>query len=337
MNVLVESMYMEKKLVSVVIPVYNAQNTLHRCIDSIREQNYKDLQIILIDDGSTDKSGKICDEYAAIDARICVVHKENGGVCSARNAGLELVKGEYVTFADNDDFILQGMYSRMVMEMENKGLDVCISHFLNGTTDCNVASIPHAPKLPSGVYDSYEIERLLFMKNWYQSGLVCAIWNKIYKYNVVKNVRFSGLWGEDYEFNDFINSKHLTIGIIDEAYYVWCYNSKSQSHQDYKPLWNGLLTVIRKREELFSDDKEISNKSKEMYCNQFVENKIVSRIKGYGFPKQYALTFSQYVSALKKDKVCTMKWYFRMKIFQISPSIYYLLTRKTWMKYITKE
>ena len=90
---------------SVIVPVYNAEKTLQRCVDSILAQTFEDFELILINDGSKDQSGDICDEYAAKDSRVKTVHKTNGGVSSARNAGLRIAQGEYIAFIDSDDYI----------------------------------------------------------------------------------------------------------------------------------------------------------------------------------------------------------------------------------------
>ena len=100
--------------VSVIIPVYNAEKYLATCIDSIREQSFKDFEVLLVDDGSTDGSGKICDEYSGIDDRIVVIHKKNGGVCSARNAGLDSARGEYVVFVDADDCLKESYLEHLM-------------------------------------------------------------------------------------------------------------------------------------------------------------------------------------------------------------------------------
>ena len=94
-----------RPLVSVIIPVYNVEKYLERCVDSVLAQTYTNLEIILIDDGSTDTSGKICDEYAQKDARIRVLHKKNTGIADTRNIGLDISKGEYIAFVDSDDFV----------------------------------------------------------------------------------------------------------------------------------------------------------------------------------------------------------------------------------------
>ncbi len=96
---------MKSPTISVIVPVYNAESTLQRCVDSILAQTFEDFELILINDGSKDQSGDICDEYAAKDSRVKVIHKPNGGVSSARNAGLRIAHGEYIAFIDSDDYI----------------------------------------------------------------------------------------------------------------------------------------------------------------------------------------------------------------------------------------
>ena len=107
--------YMSDSLISVIVPVYNSEQTLHRCIDSILGQTYRNFELLLINDGSKDRSGEICDEYARKDSRVKVFHKENGGVSSARNLGLDNAKGEWITFIDSDDSVeesfLESLYS----------------------------------------------------------------------------------------------------------------------------------------------------------------------------------------------------------------------------------
>lgn len=115
--------------ISVIVPVYNTEQYLHRCIDSILAQTFTDFELLLIDDGSKDSSGKICDEYAAKDPRVRVFHKENGGVSSARNMGLDNVRGEWVTFCDSDDYVELWWLSLFVKELD--GYDCIAQKFSN--------------------------------------------------------------------------------------------------------------------------------------------------------------------------------------------------------------
>ena len=113
-------------LISVIIPVYKVERYLPRCIDSILSQTYKNIELLLIDDGSPDSSGDICDEYAEKDPRVRMFHKENGGVSSARNLGLDEAKGDYIGFVDSDDYIAPGMYEKLVELIEDNNADIAV-------------------------------------------------------------------------------------------------------------------------------------------------------------------------------------------------------------------
>lgn len=113
-------------LISVLIPVYNVEKYIRRCLDSVAAQTFTNWECILVDDGSPDASGKICDEYAAKDSRFRVIHKENGGVSSARNAGLDVARGEYVTFCDSDDWVEENWLSEQLNDISTEDFDVCV-------------------------------------------------------------------------------------------------------------------------------------------------------------------------------------------------------------------
>ncbi len=102
-----------EELISIIVPVYNVEQYLEKCVKSIIRQTYKNIEIILIDDGATDSSGKICDKLKLKDNRIKVIHKENGGLSDARNAGLKVAKGEYIGFVDSDDYIKEDMFETL--------------------------------------------------------------------------------------------------------------------------------------------------------------------------------------------------------------------------------
>lgn len=116
-----------EELISIIVPIYNVEKYIHRCIDSIINQTYKNIEIILVDDGSSDNSGLICDEYAKKENRINVVHKENGGLGFARNSGLDVAKGKYVTFIDGDDYIGETHIVDMVSLIDRTGTDTCLA------------------------------------------------------------------------------------------------------------------------------------------------------------------------------------------------------------------
>ena len=113
-------------LVSIIIPIYNVENYLEQCIISVVHQTYKNLEIILVNDGSPDNSGKICDDFALMDKRIKVIHKMNGGLSSARNAGIDIAKGEYLGFVDSDDTIEPFMYEKLMTAIKRDGIDLAV-------------------------------------------------------------------------------------------------------------------------------------------------------------------------------------------------------------------
>lgn len=117
---------MTNELISVIVPVYNVAEYLRECLDSIISQTYTNLEIILVDDGSTDNSGKICDEYEKIDERIKVIHKENGGLSDARNAGLDICRGDYIGFVDSDDCISPNMYYTLYCDIKKYNADISV-------------------------------------------------------------------------------------------------------------------------------------------------------------------------------------------------------------------
>ena len=143
---------MRNTKISIIVPVYKAEKTIHRCINSIIQQTHTNFELIIIDDGSPDKSGKICDNYAQKDKRIQVIHKKNGGVSSARNIGLNLATGDFITFIDSDDFIL----NHFLEHLTDVKADLVIGGF-------NDIAHPNGNKiyLPDALYIYDYISRLL--------------------------------------------------------------------------------------------------------------------------------------------------------------------------------
>lgn len=169
-------------LISVIVPVFNIDKYISKCIESIMKQTYKNLQIILVDDGSTDTSGEICDRYAKKDIRIQVIHKKNGGLVSARNAGLEAAAGEYVGFVDGDDYIDIGFYEVLLEDMLKN--DVDFVHMGYRTENGN--SSRACGNFETEKYQLTENSRLYFVEEgiFGKSGtfqITPSIWSKLFK------------------------------------------------------------------------------------------------------------------------------------------------------------
>ena len=206
---------MEDKLISVIVPVYNIEKYLRRSINSIINQTYKNLEIILVDDGSTDQSGKICDEYANIDNRIKVIHKNNGGQASAINLGLDIARGDYIGFSDPDDYINKNFYKNLYILAEKYGTDI---------TECSMIKVKEEEDIEKVYIEEFEVDknekvelfdgigglRKLFGEDFADYLETIVKVNKIYKREIFNDIRFSEVriyeeWGTMYKL--YYNTK----------------------------------------------------------------------------------------------------------------------------------
>ncbi|WP_293943127.1 MULTISPECIES: glycosyltransferase [unclassified Sphingobacterium] len=200
---------MNKPLISVIVPIYNVEEFLPICIDSILAQTYERMEIILVDDGSPDGCGAICDEYADKDNRIVVIHKENGGLSDARNAGLEVAKGEYIWFVDSDDYILCDCLEDFMSEIHKNSLDLLSFGFQRVTAEGRT--------LPTKINyntNTFIIDGVELLNNY---TVISNAWMYIYKKEIIdnNNIRFiKGIYHEDEAFTTIYISyvqkyKHL--------------------------------------------------------------------------------------------------------------------------------
>lgn len=206
----------KEKLVSIIVAVYNIEEYLQRCVDSILAQTYRNLEIILVDDGATDSSGRICDEYAQKDERIQVIHKKNGGLSDARNAGMDVAKGDYIGFVDGDDWIEPDMYRAMVTACEREQAQIAACRYKqitkSGIVDASAGNSVSLSKTEALeiyvcgderylIYNS--VWSKLFQQTWF--GICVSRWGKILKTSCLqqgRSARWSG-W--------LIWIRHITI------------------------------------------------------------------------------------------------------------------------------
>ena len=182
-----------KEKVSIIIPVYKVEKYLDECVDSVVKQTYDNLEIILVDDGSPDACPSMCDEWAIIDDRIKVIHKDNGGLSDARNAGMKIMTGDYVLFVDSDDYLALNMVEELLKKAEQYDCDIVM---------CNkivVTKTNQEKELDDGSIQEFEgddiVENYLYQNNDFCSG----IWNKLIKMDIIKDLEFpKGLNSEDY-------------------------------------------------------------------------------------------------------------------------------------------
>lgn len=222
-----------KELISVIVPVYNVEKYLEKCIKSITNQTYHNLEIILVNDGSQDKSGKICDFWAQKDSRIKVIHKENGGLSDARNVGIKIATGEYIGFVDSDDYINPNFYEILMTNMNRYKADISACSIRKFSEE---EVLDESLSLNEKVYTFITEEALSDLID--ENILNQTVWNKLYKREVINDIYFEfGKIHEDvfWTYQVFGNAKKV-VYINQELYY---YLQRSGS------IMNGQFSIAR--------------------------------------------------------------------------------------------
>lgn len=315
-----------KNKISVIIPVYNVEPYLKKCVDSVINQSYKNLEIILVDDGSTDKSGDICDEYKKNEQRIIVVHQENKGLSAARNVGLELATGEWIGFLDSDDWIMQEMYEVLLnLAIEhNADISTCntkpfyldsIENFDNGTGKVTELS------------SDQMIEGLLT-----QEKVRFEVWNKLWSRELIGEVRFIvGQVSEDVHFDRILFLKANKMIHIDCALHNYLIQRPGNTNSSFK----------KNRMCIFGEfDKLIQElKSKNKYHLIEIVNCIVSEFaigifevatetnQDEMIKNELIQQFNSHYSFMTYLKYRTLRESIKTVLFWISPKIF-LIVRK---------
>ena len=236
--------------ISVIVPVYNTEKYLHRCVDSILAQTFTDFELLLIDDGSTDSSGAICDEYAQKDSRVRVFHKENGGASSARNLGLDNAKGEWITFCDSDDFVYSYWLSNFDVDKNGRTYDIicqgieCSKKFVE-THNSNKYLFDFAGPIQEGLLLLYEhsIVGYTVIKLFKRE--------KIKKYNLRFNLKYNFIEDEEFVLR-YLNCCETMISVSKVGYYYFVPNwaAKYVAKNEYD-LW---LSLYKSAVDLYEND-----------------------------------------------------------------------------------
>ena len=220
-------------LISIIVPIFNVENYLHKCINSIVQQTYRNLEIILVNDGSEDNCGAICDEYAEIDGRIKVIHKENGGLSDARNVAIDIVKGEYITFIDSDDFVEADYVEYLYKLIQKNSVDVAICN-INKTLEDKYKKDNNTEDIQYVYTQQEAIEQMLYQKLFDVSA--CA---KLYKAELFKTIRYpKGKYYEDLATTYLVFDKctKIVYGSLQKYNYIVRENSISTSKFSIKRM-----------------------------------------------------------------------------------------------------
>lgn len=216
---------MEKPLISIIIPVYKVEKYLDRCLESVVNQTYRNLEIILIDDGSLDRCPEMCDSWAEKDNRIIVIHKQNAGVSAARNDGLAIAKGDLIGFVDPDDCIHPSMYEEMVNYLVSQDCDLVSCSFTKFSTEEEINNNLDMNLFPKETLTRNEAISLSFDKK-NKGGIINVVWTLLIRTEIAKSVKFdcSLTNGEDTKYSFDVLMKANRVGLMYAPYYYYYQN-----------------------------------------------------------------------------------------------------------------
>lgn len=252
-----------KELISVIIPVYKVEDLLDRCVNSILNQIYSNLEIILVDDGSPDNCGAVCDQYATEDKRIRVIHKENGGLSSARNAGLKIATGKYVTFVDSDDYINNNMLEILYNNLLAANSDISICNFQSFSDESEVMTSDLNILDDFTTYSNEEsLEILLYNR------ITNCSWGKLFRKELFDDIEFpEGKIMEDLAttYKLFAKSKSISISKKKLYFYYLRPNSIMRSEFSNKKI-EGMDAIVEETVFIKSRFPQLINAA---ICNEF--------------------------------------------------------------------
>ena len=322
---------MENQLISIIVPIYNVEKYLKECIESIINQTYKNIEIILVDDGSPDNCGKICEEYSQKDKRIIVIHKENGGLSDARNKGIDIAKGDYLTFIDSDDFVnidyIEKLYSSI--KLNNTELAQCGISKVNENNEI----IEKLNYDENYIKTSHEILNELYGKHLIEN---VVIWNKMYAKELFKNIRFPvGKIHED-EFTTYkIFYSVDRISLLSDCLYNYRQTNESIIGKKFNKKRLNLLEALEERMNFFKNRNEIDlyEKTLKFYIEQlrlyyikvkkYIED---SEYRQKNIIKKYKNTYKNYL----KNKNLHIKDKLKTVFFVIFPNLFYLIKKNKY-------
>ncbi|WP_022760636.1 glycosyltransferase family 2 protein [Butyrivibrio sp. AD3002] len=308
------------KLVSIIIPVYNVEKYLDECVESVIVQSYENIEIILVDDGSTDSCGMLCDKWATKDSRIKVVHRPNGGLSAARNSGLEIAKGDYISFVDSDDSVKKAFIEDFIDALENTGADFAF---------CDIESARLAERDRLGteqmILSDKECRQLLIDPLSREYVEMVVAWNKIYKKDLIKDLRYKEgkIHEDEFMINNFIYSFSKAV-YIPHRNYIYRVNDEgitgSENRNDLRHLDAVDAYEERMQKALDNNDIEFANsvlKWALLKLVQFYRHGNES-MKAESY-KKYRLLYDgykKYLSEKQRIKYC---------LFKFKPEIFYKL------------
>ena len=285
---------------SVIIPVYNVENYLSRCIDSLLAQNYVDLEILLIDNGSGDQSGQICEDYATQFSNITAYHIPNKGVGSARNFGLSKAKGEFICFVDADDYLVGNLFSDVESQLDSQ-LDLLVFSYYN-SIEKNLSEIDRSAKILPTEGKKDKSDFIALFQELFLTDMMYTVWNKIYRREFLEEHQIvfeSYELGEDVRFNLSVYQHVNTVFLVKSAYYVYVSGRVDSAMGQYNPnRMNYQLEELGKVDQLM-----ISwNSHDEQFIDQIKARILMSNIQNISKQKMSLSKKRHYVEVLCRNQ-----------------------------------
>ncbi len=320
------------KLVSVVVPVYNVERYLRKCIESILAQTYEKFELILVNDGSKDNSGKICDEYAKIDKRIKVIHQKNGGLSNARNSGIRVSKGDYIYFVDSDDYLETESLEQHIKYCEKYDLDISLAD-VNITTESGM-------KTKCSTYSSYE--RIMTGEDYLaeriiQQSYFIMVYMGMYRSSLIKNndlYFMDGIVHEDEEWSPRVLIAAKKVMFIPGCYYDYVQHSQSitKSKQKIKNLESTFI-ICDELERFFLSVPLKDNNNRKYYLDILARLYMSMSCCGVlpeGTYKRFDKTFPNKYAYMKKTKKQVLLYTFSIRLYR------YLRKFVDWVNHLGK-
>ncbi|RHU30631.1 glycosyltransferase family 2 protein [Parabacteroides sp. TM07-1AC] len=302
--------------ITIIVPVYKVEKYIYRCINSVLAQTYSNWELILVDDGSPDKCPIICDNYAKADGRIRVIHKENGGLSSARNVGLEYLSGDYVTFLDSDDFIHSDTLQDTLLLAEKENADIVQFSFLRGREDV----FPSIKKETSvRRFDNHSI--------FCSSVQKIIVWGKLYRSELWKGIRMPiGKVNEDDATTWKLYYRSSRILYVNTPYYYYYKNSESIMANQKKVLKLDFISAYEERIAFFENEREklLTDLSKWRFCLPLMLNYAYGNVKKTELPVLLKY-FQLHVNAAINCSKVPLLHRFILSMFRIYPYFFRFL------------
>lgn len=305
-------------MISVIIPIYNVEKYLRRCVDSVLAQTYRDLEVFLVDDGSPDNCGAICDEYAQTDNRIIVIHKENGGLSDARNAALDKMSGEYVTFVDSDDYIAVDALESMLDSLIRTGSDIAVG---------NMPSFDEYGETGS-FYSPYTEETVLEGEKLFETLLQPCAPNRLYRTELFETVRYPvGRYYEDvFVWHRILALTKRMVFTGKNAYYYFI-RSGSIMHGEYNIRFTDIIDALKERYEWLESvgQQQLANDTRMfVYSRTAVAYAHLDKNNPEHKKRldEIKVIYDDCCDALMRDKSVSVKQKIRLEMLKVNPSLH---------------